>query len=156
MASTLSLSPAVAPVSHTSNCNYCSFCSNDVLTYVKHLFQAHCSESNFHYVWGITDRPYAFKTGATYASFLTHYNHKHINWREILGRNLTLQSQIPHELDHGAGSEPSQPDTQEAMDLQHFDHSHSNDLCSGNELAVSSEEVELAAARYLKEKYRLT
>ena len=115
--------------------------------------------TDFDYVCGITDCPHAFKTGATYASFLTHCNRKHINWREILGRNLTLQSQIPHELDHGAGSEPSQPDTQEAMDLQHFDHSHSNDLCSGNELAVSSEEVELAATRFLltlKEKYRLT
>ena len=49
MASTLSLSP-VAPVSRTSS----SFCLDDNLTYVKHVFQAHCSESNFHYVCGIT------------------------------------------------------------------------------------------------------
>ena len=90
------------------------------------MFQAHCSESNFHYVCGITDCPHIFKTGATYASFLTHCNCKHINWREILRRNLSLQPQIPLELDHdGAGSE-GQPNTQQAMDLQQFDHS--NDL----------------------------
>ena len=125
---------------------------------MKHVFQAHCSESNFHYVCGITDCPHAFKTGATYASFLTHCNRKHSNWREILGRKLCLQFQIFPELDDHSASSEGQPDVQEPMNLQQYDHSH--DLCSSNELlTMSSEKVELAAARFLltlKEKYRLT
>ena len=156
MESTSSVSPAVIPVSRTSqaHCNYCSFCSDDNLIYTKHVFQAHCTESNFHYVCGITDCPHAFKTGAIYTSFLTHCNRKHSNWREVLRRNLCLQFQIPLELEHNG-----QPDAQEAMDpdRQQFDHSH--DLYSSNELTVSNEDVELAAARFLltlKEKYRLT
>ena len=147
---------SVSPASRTSLCDYCSFCSDDNLIYAKHVFQAHCSESNFHYVCGITNCPHAFKTGATYASFLTHCNRKHSNWREILGRNLCLQFQRPLELDRIVDG---QPDAQEPMDLQQLNFDDSLDLCGRNELTVSNEDVELAAARFLltlKEKYRLT
>jgi hypothetical protein len=51
------------------------------------------------------------------------------------------------------------PDAQEAMDLQQLNHSQYLRGCNNTELTVSSEDVELAAARFLltlKEKYRLT
>ena len=141
MASMSSLSPVVS-VSCTSNCNYCSFCSDDNLTYVKHVFQAHCPESNFHYICGISDCPHAFKTGATYASFLTHCNHKHSNWREILGRNLYNFKSLPSSI---------------IVQVLKVNPMYKNQWIFNNLiphmisvlLTVSSEEVELSAARFL-------
>ena len=96
------------------------------------------------------------QVGATYASFLTHCNHKHINWGEILGWRLNFTHSNSPEQDHGALGSEGQPDTQEAMNLQQFDHSKDHNLCS-NELVVSNEEVELTAAQFsFMLKYRLT
>lgn len=146
-------------VSRISKCNYCSFCSDDNLAFVKHLFQAHSSESSFHYVCGITNCPHTFKAPITYATFLTHCNRKHSNWREALSRQdiTKSSSQSEDHLSLDSGDSPEEDhDTQEAMDLQRS----APDSPSSNESpTISDEDIKLAGARFLltlKEKYRLT
>ena len=152
----MSTSPGVRCI---SNCNYCSFCSDDNLTFVKHIFQAHSSESSFHYVCGITNCSHTFKADTTYATFLTHCNRKHSNWREALSKQVITESRSQpgdsFQPESGDNPEADDDDAQETMDLGEL----VNHPLSNESVTTSDEDIELAAARFLltlKEKYRLT
>lgn len=113
------------PASRVSNCSYCSFCSDDNITFVKHLFQAHSSERNFQHVCGITSCPHTFNAATTYASFLTHCNRKHRNLREILSRQDIIEPtrSISEDPRLQLPDSPEGHDTQpEGMDLDVVDH----------------------------------
>ena len=70
------------------DCVYCCFRSNDRVILIKHLFESHCLQENFRYGCEIPLCAHYFTTGATYASFLTHCNRKHGNWRRILSSDI--------------------------------------------------------------------
>ena len=66
------------------NCKLCSFRSRDHLSLLKHVFEVHSSEPIFVHTCGIKGCPHSFSSGATFASFLSHANRRHCNWRQTL------------------------------------------------------------------------
>ena len=62
-------------------CTFCSFRSENNVVFVRHLFDAHSSESNFNYVCGISSCGRNFATDATYEAFCDHCTRYHHNWR---------------------------------------------------------------------------
>ena len=55
------------------SCTFCCFRYSDKQTFIRHVFEAHCFKENFYYRCIISSCSHVFITGATYASFLTHF-----------------------------------------------------------------------------------
>lgn len=148
----------------TFDCNYCSFCSCDKLTWIKHLFQAHNRESTFSYVCGISACLHQFKAGSTLASFLTHCNRKHINWRDKLAEEVsTVESGAEftveeEEMDVLRGL--SQVDDHDSFSDPLVASMDTDDISRTDITQISAaEDVEAITARFLlmlKEKCRVT
>ena len=146
----------------TFDCNYCSFCSCDKLTWIKHLFEAHNRESTFSYVCGISSCLHQFKVGSTLASFLTHCNRKHIKWRDKLAEEIsTAESRFEsgtavedEEMDFSRDETPIDDLFSEAASLDTDGISR-----TGITEMAAAEDIEAVAGRFLlmlKEKYRVT
>ena len=67
-----------------TKCTFCSFQSLDKVELVRHLFQAHSSDSNFSYVCGISSCTRSFTKDSSFEAFRSHCTRYHHNWREIL------------------------------------------------------------------------
>lgn len=136
-----------------SHCDYCCFCSENRIVFIKHQFQAHRFESNFSYKCEIPRCDHVFATGSSYASFLTHCNRKHDKWREVLSVTISEPQQT---------CEPNSTDQNSREDETVLNYSDSVDLLNCEDLehhSTSKEDIERACAQFLlifKEKYRLT
>ena len=144
----------------TSYCPYCTFYTTNILVFVKHLFEAHCLESNFFYICGISSCRYEFTSGSTYATFLTHCNRKHNKWRETLCQSTILDGHCLYTCDSGITNAESKSSS-ETVDFCDDMITEDSDVMSVIAKPQFSEEedIVLAAARFLitlKEKYRLT
>lgn len=69
-------------------CTSCSYCCDQSLNLLKHIFSAHSSEVNFRHVCGINGCLHSFKSGASFKSFTTHASRKHPNWHNSLASTL--------------------------------------------------------------------
>ena len=137
-----------------SNCTFCCFRCSDKQTFIRHFFEAHRFKENFSYECKISSCSHVFTTGATYASFLTHCNRKHSNWREILKENLDHR--------HRDTSIHHESLVLETLSNQLQDDSSADNVLLEVEMSSSEsheQSVEQVAALFLltlKEKYRLT
>ena len=144
----------------TSYCPYCTFYTTNILVFVKHLFEAHCLESNFFYICGISSCRYEFTSGSTYSTFLTHCNRKHNKWRETLCQSTIFDGHCLYMCDSGITNAKSKTSS-ETVDFCDDMITEDSDVMSVIVKPQFSEEedIVLAAARFLitlKEKYRLT
>ena len=140
-----------------TECTYCSFRSDDKILLIRHLFQAHCHQDNFEYECEISLCTHHFTTGATYASFLTHCNRKHGNWRSLIsktcgsGDHHSLQSvtedgsDVPNQLQQEQSADTD-------LDTSDFNASGMHDI----EDTFTTEKEAALFLLTLKEKYRLT
>jgi len=139
------------------HCDYCCFCSENKIIFIKHQFQAHRYESSFSYKCEISPCDHIFATGSSYASFLTHCNRKHDKWRKAL-----LSLPINEENEPRRNDDPdSTNQSDEAVLLNSSDSMDFNceDLIDLEHYSTSKEDIERAVAQFLlifKEKYRLT
>ena len=150
----------------TFNCNYCSFCSYDKLTWIKHFFQAHSGESTFSYVCGITSCLHEFRVGSTFASFLTHCNRKHVDWRDKLAAEIStvepraefIEEFVADDEEMDLTSIQADDDGDSFADLL-VASLDTDDISRIDTQMATAEDVEAVAARFLlilKEKYRVT
>ena len=122
------------------------------------MFEAHCFEDSFTYNCKISSCSHAFKTGATYASFLTHCNRKHSNWRETL--SATTDHQINSFVVNNLSEEvafASNINTEQDCDSSVVLPDH--DPCVDELCVYHEQSIEQATALFLltlKEKYKLT
>ena len=65
-------------------CTYCCYQSVNKIFYVKHLFQAHNTATNFRYACGIPLCSRVFVTGDSFDAFQSHCTQYHHNWKEQL------------------------------------------------------------------------
>ena len=86
--------------SPNSNCDSCCFHSDEKVPLIKHLFEAHCLQEDFRFECEFPLCNHYFTTGATYASFLTHCNRKHSNWRSALSAGTCAGSMHDDHSDH--------------------------------------------------------
>ena len=66
------------------SCTYCCYQSESKIFYVKHLFQAHNSATNFRYECGISSCSRVFVAGDSFDAFRSHCTRYHHNWKEHL------------------------------------------------------------------------
>ena len=67
-------------------CTYCCYQSENKIFYVKHLFQAHNSATNFRYVCGISSCSCDFVTGDAFNAFRGLCTRCHHNWKEQIAK----------------------------------------------------------------------
>ena len=160
------------------SCTYCCYKSKDKISFVKHLFQAHSSESTFKYACTILPCSRIFVSGDSFGAFRSHCERYHHNWRERFSQQEEEEHRSHHELDSDDMDVSTQGTTPHSAseDLEpHFDPLFATDVnCCVQESADflqgnghinnnaknhSDHDFVLKTAKFilnLKEKFKLT
>lgn len=146
------------------SCIYCCYQSTNKIYYIKHLFQAHNSETDFRYACEVSSCSRTFVSGDSFDAFRSHCTRYHHNWQEqfvvndeaenvfsimdtveVNTDNTTRQAIMPVAVDHG--------------EITGGDHSGNGYTIEGIKDVNDHDDIVVNAACFilnLKEKYKLS
>lgn len=150
-------------------CTFCSFRSENNVVFVRHLFDAHSSESTFNYVCRISSCGRNFATGATYEAFHDHCTRYHHNWRRIFIpstgiEELTIDATLPATINESRSSVEDDDIEDHTLncveEMSPFSESHDTEIDPVHRPREDdTSRMKMAAGNFIltvKEKFKLT